>query len=51
MIVEDWSAEVEDDGFGGGAICVVVGKSVDFFSVVQGIGGGTHIGEKVERIH
>lgn len=45
VIVEDWIAEVEDGGFGGGdAVDVVGGGGGDVFDVVKGVGGGTHVG-------
>lgn len=49
VVVEDWFAEIEYDGFGSCAICVVmavvVDEGIDVFGVVGAIGGRAHVGE------
>lgn len=49
MVVADWFAEVEDDGFGDGAVCGLVVGSVDVFGVGGGMCGGAHVCDKVEE--
>ena len=49
MVVADWFAEVEDDGFGDGAVCGLVVGSVDVFGVGGGMCGGAHVCDEVEE--
>ena len=49
MVVQDWFAEIEDDGFGSCAVCVAMAVIVDggigVFGVVVAMGGRAHVGE------
>lgn len=48
-VVAYWFAEIEDDGFGSFANCVVMAvvvvERIDVFGIVRTIGGRAHVGE------